>query len=214
MIEILNYLQQEMLEAKEYIEQRIIYDDKTTRDESKKDYYDALDKYLYLREYFYKEIDEYNTSLLEENDDLLNNINNVCYLISKEDESFLEKDMDNIPKEYLYKVKILLNKLKQDRLAKGESKTLTDFEVKGRKALELKDDQVRIIYYHVSNNNYIILGCGTKKTDNDRVFYSKMCDRIKYVKDEEEIIENQEQKQEVEERINEYIENNKRKGTR
>lgn len=43
--------------------------------------------------------------------------------------------------------------------------------------MELKDDQVRIVMKHTTNNIYCIMGVFTKKANNDRKMYRTMCNR-------------------------------------
>ena len=84
-----------------------------------------------------------------------------------------------------------------------------------KKQLELRDDQVRVIFYPLTDNNYIIVGVLTKKKDNDNDGYSKMAFRNKEIdiSTEEKYIKEQERSKEVEERYTKFIEDKKRKGT-
>ena len=43
--------------------------------------------------------------------------------------------------------------------------------------MELKDDQVRIVMKHTTNNIYCVMGVFAKKANNDRKMYRTMCNR-------------------------------------
>ena len=43
--------------------------------------------------------------------------------------------------------------------------------------MELKDDQVRIVMKHTTNNIYCVMGVFTKKANKDRKMYRTMCNR-------------------------------------
>ena len=42
---------------------------------------------------------------------------------------------------------------------------------------EIKDDQIRIIYRHVKDNEYVIVGVFSKKDDNPIKEYKRICNR-------------------------------------
>ena len=83
-------------------------------------------------------------------------------------------------KYYLEKVNRLINRLKLGELSRGEVKGLKSNNIL-KKQLELRDDQVRVIFYPLTDNNYIIVGVLTKKKDNDNDGYSKMAFRNKEI---------------------------------
>src|SRR5699024_10156805 len=100
--------------------------------------------------------------------------NNIFYAspIGSE-KTYLENDVENnITEENLEKVSLLIDKLKTDTLSEEENKDLTKNK-KYRGYKELRKDQIRVIYRHINNNNYLIIGVGTKKTDNDLTLYNK-----------------------------------------
>lgn len=74
--------------------------------------------------------------------------------------------MKNFPNEYYERVSRLLNGKKKDSLTPTEDKSFSTINAKLKDYSELRDDQVRIIYKHVGNNNYLILGAYVKKVDN------------------------------------------------
>ena len=126
----------------------------------------------------------------------------------------LEYDLESLNPHYLEKVNRLINRLKLGELSRGEVKGLKSNNIL-KKQLELRDDQVRVIFYPLTDNNYIIVGVLTKKKDNDNDGYSKMAFRNKKIdiSTEEKYIKEQERSKEVEERYTKFIEDKKRKGT-
>lgn len=81
---------------------------------------------------------------------------------------------------------------------------------------ELRSDQIRIIYKQISANNYLILGVGVKKSDNDLNMYFSIANRNQTIdlSNEKAMLENIEIKDQVEEHLSEYIKTNARKGNR
>lgn len=70
--------------------------------------------------------------------------------------AYIEKDIEDVPKEYLNRVKKLLEGFKTNTLVDREIEGFTaNGKLKGYK--KLKDDQVRIVFRNI-NNNYLILG--------------------------------------------------------
>ena len=140
--------------------------------------------------------------------------NHIFYAFRNEDKSYLEYDLESLNPHYLEKVNRLINRLKLGELSRGEVKGLKSNNIL-KKQLELRDDQVRVIFYPLTDNNYIIVGVLTKKKDNDNDGYSKMAFRNKEIdiSTEEKYIKEQERSKEVEERYTKFIEDKKRKGT-
>ena len=121
--------------------------------------------------------------------------------------------MKDIPKEYLERVKNLLDKLKTNQLNPRES---AGFGGNNRlkEVRELRSDQIRILYKKIFENNYLILGIGVKKTDNDLNMYYTISNRNQTIdlSTVEKYNRNLEVSYEVEEKINSYIQTNSRKG--
>lgn len=130
----------------------------------------GVDKlYQKNRERFLDDIDEIQ-------DDLLENVSNespntLVFLPSSQNITCLEKDLKNLPKEYYYKVKNLLEHLQDNCLTKNEIERFTTIDKKLSKYGELRDDQVRILFYPLGNGIYIIIGAMQKQVNNasDRV---------------------------------------------
>ncbi len=212
-ITILKKLQQEINFDADAIATREFYDNKVIRETTKLEYIQLQNKYNLIRNYYEEQITNYEQSIIIESDTNLEK-NNLFY-IGEVDEAFIEKDLKKLPNEYLYKIELLLKKLKMDMLSISERKNLTGAEqLRGLK--ELRDDQVRIIFYHVSDNNFVIVGCGLKKSDNLRRMYNIMATRSKYIdiNNEEKITKEQSKSKLIEQRLFDYINKNKRTGTR
>lgn len=122
-----------------------------------------------IRSYYQKNRVDYpsNIELLVDEDTTTDSyVNNLIYLNTSNNISYLERDMKNFPNEYYERVSRLLNGKKKDSLTPTEDKSFSTINAKLKDYSELRDDQVRIIYKHVGNNNYLILGAYVKKVDN------------------------------------------------
>lgn len=212
-INILMSIQEQLMLDVNYISKKEFFKDLKFQEDIKVEYNTTMNKYLKLRNYYYKEKDEYEQNILSKQE--LKPKNNIFFAKKKNGETYLENDLDDIPNEYLYKINILLTKFQADQLSVSEMKILKE-DVKLKKMFELRDDQIRITFFHVNNNNYIITGCGVKKQKNDRVFYSNMAGRNRNIKLDtpEEISKNTKESKMINKRIKDYIEKNKRKGIR
>lgn len=209
-IKLLNYYQSKMLEIKNMIYDEDCYCNKELKKE-------IVHEFNIIRSKYRKIMYVYNTEKLrlerqEIIDTELPTVNNIFFAQTSNGNIYVESDIMEIAKENLDKVKLLLNKLRTDTLAGNESKALIENKkFKGYK--ELRKDQIRIIYTHLGDNNYLIVGVGTKKTDNDLTLYRKMIGRnIKY--NVENIEEKIKENEKVKIKINNYIEKNQRKGSR
>lgn len=210
MTKLLNYYQSKMLEIK-----NIIYDEDCYCNEDFKK--EIIQEFNIIRNKYRKIMYVYNTERLKlERQDILDTelptVNNLFFAQTISGNVYVESDIMEIAKENLGKVSLLLNKLRTDTLAGSESKALIENKkFKGYK--ELRKDQIRIIYTHLSDNNYLIVGVGTKKTDNDLTLYKKMIDRnIKYDLSDFECSLNENDKVKI--KIDNYIKENQRKGSR
>ena len=156
--------------------------------------------YSTLRNYMYSQLDLYFKDLDEMKEE--EDVNNLFYAASSENDTFLENDLKNIPKDRYDQVRDLLIKLKKGLLHVNDSKKLNE-AFPG--LLELRCDQIRIAYRHLNNNNYVIIGVFIKKDDNDITEYRKNFRRT-YVR----ILE----KEIVEERLFKRLEEDKHYGGR
>lgn len=73
--------------------------------------------------------------------------------------------------------------------------------------MELKNDQIRIVLKPMGNNNYSVQGVFIKKSDNDRLTYNNMFNRPIATIDDE-------YSRKVEQYYEEYLQENRRKGSR
>ncbi len=212
---ILNKMISVLQECKQSIVERDIYDDKVLRNVVIAEYNEMKQKYEKIFYYFDNEIQYYKNNdpqLITEQE----SITNLFYAFPPNGrESYLEKDLKDIPKEYLERVKNLLDKLKTNQLNPRES---AGFGGNNRlkEVRELRSDQIRILYKKIFKNNYLMLGIGVKKTDNDLNMYYTISNRDQTIdlSTVEKYDCNLEVSSEVEEQINSYIQTNSRKGIR
>lgn len=212
---ILNKMISVLQGCKQSIIEKDIYDDEVLRNVVIAEYNEMKKKYEKIFYYFDNEIQYYknnNQQLIIEQE----SINNLFYAFPPNGrESYLEKDLKDIPKEYLERVKNLLDKLKTNQLNPRES---AGFGGNNRlkEVRELRSDQIRILYKKIFKNNYLMLGIGVKKTDNDLNMYYTISNRDQTIdlSTVEKYDCNLEVSSEVEEQINSYIQTNSRKGIR
>lgn len=212
---ILNKMISVLQGCKQSIIEKDIYDDEVLRNVVIAEYNEMKQKYEKIFYYFDNEIQYYKNNdqqLIAEQE----SITNLFYAFPPNGrESYLEKDLKDIPKEYLERVKNLLDKLKTNQLNPRES---AGFGGNNRlkEVRELRSDQIRILYKKIFKNNYLMLGIGVKKTDNDLNMYYTISNRDQTIdlSTVEKYNRNLEVSSEVEEQINSYIQTNSRKGIR
>lgn len=146
-------------------------------------------------------------------DDSKRTVNNLFYSFAggeKADNlSYFEKDLKDIPNEYLEKIGKLIRLFKNGTLPKTMYKRLSNN--KGLKQYsEIKPRKIRIVFKNITGNNYLIKGVFIKKANNEKRMYEQMFDRDETFGDALEEIEIS---KEVEGRYFSYIKNNQRKGT-
>lgn len=212
---ILNKMISVLQGCKQSIVEKDIYDDEVLRNVVIAEYNKMKQKYEKIFYYFDNEIQYYKNNdqqtVIEQE-----SINNLFYAFPPNGrESYIEKDLKDIPKEYLERVKNLLDKLKTNQLNPRES---AGFGGNNRlkEVRELRSDQIRILYKKIFKNNYLMLGIGVKKTDNDLNMYYTISNRDQTIdlSTVEKYDCNLEVSSEVEEQINSYIKTNSRKGIR
>lgn len=149
-----------------------IFYDKDTREELINNYYQLLDKYTILRNYYHE-----LTNIYEEDGDLvLDNNENILVFshpTNKPTEARFIQDLKGVPFEYYEEALNLINGFIKNNI---RLKKLTNNK-NLRNAFELKGDQIRIIINHVKDNIYCILGIFTKKCDNDKKTYENIFNR-------------------------------------
>lgn len=210
MVKLLNYYQSQMMEIKSMIYEHDSYCNEELKREITKEF--NIFKHKYQKIKFVYNTEKLKLERKEIIDTELPTVNNIFYARTTSGNIYIEDDITEITNENLEKVRILLNKLRTDTLSLNESKPLVENK-KFRGYKELRKDQIRIVYTHLGDNNYLIVGVGTKKTDNDLTLYTKMINRnVNYNLDNiEDCLEESEK---IKVKVNEYIEQNQRKGSR
>ena len=210
---ILNELILLLHESKESISKKDIYNDIELRKVVIAEYNEIKQKYNKILYYFNTEILYYKTNNIVQEE----NYNNLFYAFPPNGrESYIEKDLKDIPEEYLEKVKKLLDKLKENNLNSSEITVFRNTNKRLKNFQELRDDQVRILFKRVFDNNYLIIGVGIKKTDNDLKMYFNLSNRNQEIDITDPLTYNRnlEISSMIEENIDSYIKNNSRKGIR
>lgn len=147
------------------------------------DYYDILNKYLCLLDYYNKLIEVKEVDVTEEVDDEATSIEAQRRIVfagssSNPTKARILSDMKDVPHEYYDTVLRLIEDFMANKNARDEYKSLVG---NGNKAIsscrELKSDQVRIVLKHLSDDVYCILGVFVKKVDKDMHAYIQMASR-------------------------------------
>lgn len=215
---IINRIIDDLLENITSISDQDIYNDIELRKVVIQEYNENKFKFNKL-EYFYKSRRLSYCSKIEQEKELNNSeesLNNIFYLLtSNGDISYLERDIKEFPEEYLLKVKQLIEGKKSNTLSIDWDKALTSHKVL-RQYGELKYDQIRIMYKHLSNNNYLIVGAFVKKTNTDLKKYGTIASRIIDVdiSTPELLADELENSGRVEDRLYKFIDDRSRKGSR
>lgn len=217
---IINHLIDDLVENISYMSDQNIYSDVELRKVVIQEYNENKYKYNKLKYYYNKRRQNYcskieNTKEIENIEDEI--VNNIFYqLTSSGESSYLERDIKDFPEEYLLKVKQLIEKKKYDKLSPDMDKYFSSINRQMKEYRELRWDQVRIIYKHLSQNNFLIVGAFVKKTDNDRKMYGSIASRGTNIDiSTPELIQTQVQKSEqIEHRLYEFIDEKSRKGSR
>lgn len=170
------------------------------------DCYKLMTKYNLVRDYMDLELKKYSVTEeelpLETSD---NTLNNLFYLSNNNGKSYLIEDIKNFPLEYLGKVAELISGFKNNALSKKKNKRMTE-NASARGFLELKEDQVRVIYKKIKDNNYLIYGAFVKKDDRKyRRQFDSVVVRAGFISDNPSAIE---------EELMNYINDNGRKWSR
>ncbi|MBR1748365.1 MAG: hypothetical protein IJ743_01065 [Bacilli bacterium] len=184
------------------------YEDITLRQVILETYNDHQRRYIPLKNLYYEKL------RLTQTQDAVKKIVNELYYPGTGD-SYMEKDLKEIPNEKLLEVKDLLERKKYQELKPDEDSSLhNNDKLTGLK--ELRGDQVRICYRHLGENRYAIVGVFLKKSDNLLHEYESMAARkVKIdLSSKEAIAQEWIKSQENEGKIYKYIENNYRIGSR
>lgn len=200
-----------------------IYHDRKQRLLAIEDYYRILDKYLCLREYYEKSnekeiqeitVEDVGQEIIQDDDkpkkEIIYSRSSVNPL-----KAFFIADMDDVPYEYYETVYDLIDKLKNNTLSVKESKSLTRSSNNEAGTMELLHDQVRIVYRHVKDNIYCVLGVFVKKANNRREIYNKLSARmIPDISTSDKLMREKELSEYNEKELENLVKNKSRKGTR
>lgn len=171
-------------------------------------------KYLTLQRYYEHKLNK--EEVIEEiTEEETNEVGKHLFFAKTNDIPYVEKDIENIPKEYYQRVKKLLEGFKFNLLSwQNIERFVSNSKLKGY--YKLKEDQVRIVLRNIDNDNYLILGIMLKKADRATKDYVNIIKR-----DYEYDISNEElynkkylESEEIYTNLIEYIDSNSRKGNR
>ena len=199
-----------------------IYRDRKQRLLAVKDYYHILDKYLCLREYYEKNNEKEIQDITVEDVDqetIQDDKPKKEIIFSRSSvnplKAFIISDMDDVPYEYYETVYDLIDKLKNNTLSVKESKSLVRSNNNESGTMELLHDQVRIVYRHVKDNIYCVLGLFVKKATNRREIYNKLSARmIPDISTSDKLMREKELSEYNEKELENLVKNKSRKGTR
>lgn len=220
-VRVLDDYLNDLLTYYEYLMDKDVYTKRQERIEVVKNYYQVLDKYLYLRNY-YEKINEIDLVLVDNdnNDELYCDDSNDKQLIFTHSNVNISKsriisDMGSVPHEYYERVYELINGFKKNTLRRKEVASFTSVDRSMASFFELRDDQIRIIVKHMDSDIYCIMGVFVKKSDNLRSAYKSMVSRElpNISTDDKKQMYIELGKKDMEE-LEQFVSNNKRKGTR
>ena len=180
-IGILNYCIDNLYTYYQLILDKNVYQNRNQRLEVINGYYEELKFYAEIRKYYDTVLEDFLKEEVIEADMTENipDVRRVIYAVSDVNptKAKIMSDMEDVPKEYYQDVYNLIMKFKKGNLAKGDCKSLTNGNSKISSCNELRDDQIRILFRHVQDNIYAIMGVSTKKSDNDIKMYRNMSRR-------------------------------------
>lgn len=220
-VRVLDDYLNDLLTYYEYLMDKDVYTKRQERIEVVKNYYQVLDKYLYLRNY-YEKINEIDLVLVDNdnNDELYCDDSNDKQLIFTHSNVNISKsriisDMGSVPHEYYERVYELINGFKKNTLRRKEVASFTSVDKSMASFFELRDDQIRVIVKHMDSDIYCIMGVFVKKSDNLRSAYKSMVSRElpNISTDDKKQMYIELGKKDMEE-LEQFVSNNKRKGTR
>ena len=199
---LLVYYQDKIYNLIEVLKNKEYYFDIELLKQIKDEYKELHNIYMFLRNRLDSlTIVQDETVLINLSTDEEDNVRNLYYSSNSEDASkcYFIKDLKEIREEANFTILDLIRNFKL-----GDNR---DIKIITNGFIELKHDQVRIILKLIDNNNYSVMGVFIKKSDNDSKTYKKLFDRPIAIKDDE-------YSKLVEEYYIDYLESNKRKGTR
>lgn len=219
-IKVLNNFNEELISYYQLLLDKETYSKISNRREIIEDYYTELIRYLVVRDYYnkYNEVitDEEDITLTDEEEKELQEEKRLIFSTSLANptKAKIIGDMDSVPYEYYDTVLELINNFISGKNASGELKHLKN----NRKLvgfMELKYDQVRIVFKHIKNNIYNVVGVFAKKANNDMTMYQTMANRmIPDVTTEEKLNKQLELGKITLKQLTDLVEVKRRKGTR
>lgn len=219
-VNVLNNFNDELISYYQLLLDKETYSRVGNRKEIIEDYYTELIRYLVVRDYYnkYNEviIDEEDIALTDEEEKELQDEKRLIYSTSLANptKAKIIGDMDDVPKEYYTTVLDLITRFKKGTTVRSEVKPLGNNK-KLKKIMELRSDQVRIIFKHVKDNIYNIMGVFTKKDDNNIMMYQIMANRMMPDVSTEEKLNKQLELGEITiKQLTDLVETKGRKGTR
>lgn len=177
MTNILKLIRDELFTSGQDIINYKNYQDRELRTLLVEQYYNNLRLYNLVRNKYDSGISKYENDYLifDEITKEVPNTKNILFASNSEaGESYFKKDLKDMSDDSYDSILKMLVMFQKDILPKTGFKPLNE-AFPGM--FEIRNDQIRITMYHDSNNNYIITGIFAKKSDNDRVEYSKRYDR-------------------------------------
>lgn len=199
---LLVYYQDKIYNLIEVLKNKEYYFDIELLKQIKDEYKQLHNIYMFLRNRLDSlTIVQDETVLINFSTDEEDNVRNLYYSSNSEDASkcYFIKDLKEIREEANFTILDLIRNFKL-----GDNR---DIKIITNGFIELKHDQIRIILKPIGKNNYSVMGVFIKKSDNDSKTYKKLFDRPIAIKDDE-------YSKLVEEYYIDYLESNKRKGTR
>ncbi len=203
---LLKIYQTTMMETVKLLkDERDFYFDKEILFEIKNDYYNAMRRYFFVRKLYDNVKDDKYEEELEDVVELDTTKENRLYYSSNSlepDKCFFVRDLLGVREEALEDIQNLLLDFKNNNLRTGGLKKLHDTP-----EFELRDDQVRIILRKLDNYCYSVLGVFIKKSN-------RAYDVLDNIYKRPDAVINDKYSEEVENYYNNYIDENKRKGSR
>ena len=170
---ILKKYQKDLFECYKDLNELNNYRDKETREIIIQTYRELMLKYNYIRSKMDEEINKYKKDI-EKIKDGSDDIKKLHYGVKASDITFLESDLKDVPKDTYSSIKELLMLFRKDKLTPSQTKQLNEVYPG---ISEIRDDQIRITYKHLKNNEYVILGVFIKKDNNPIKQYRIYCNR-------------------------------------
>lgn len=169
---LLKYYQNELLEVYKELNNLDNYQNIEYRNVLVDLYKEANKNYLFIRKIMDEELTKYNNDInkIKEDEDE----KKVYYGVKSSGITFIESDLKNIPKDTYTSIKDLLILFRKGKLSPNKIKKLNGPLAEYQ---EIKDDQIRISFKHLKDNEYVILGVFIKQENElqkqDRTYYER-----------------------------------------